>query len=302
MTTVLWDADYLVYGAGFAVEHKHYIVTRADAPDTVYGLYEDAEGKNKAVEAIETAGGTPLTYTRHFLEDFALERAQRNAASMISSTLDRLGMSRKDCAFYLTGKRNFRDAIATLRPYKGNRDKSSRPLLYREVREFLMAEYAAVVIEDKEADDEIAYQAAWHRDNRRPHVILHVDKDLYQIPGLHYVPGKGYKEVSEAWGKTFFYRQVLTGDTVDNIPGVYRLGAKRAKELLPKPLPPEDMWRICLDQYLAAAKRYGPEKVGYDATQEAAFEAAVENARLLYLLEWPQHDLMWNPPEIISYG
>lgn len=64
-------------------------------------------------------------------------------------------------------------------------------------------------------------------------VIVTLDKDLDQVAGWHYnfVTKKRYWVTPEE-GKYFFYQQVLTGDRIDNIPGLPKVGPVKAKKIL----------------------------------------------------------------------
>ena len=55
---------------------------------------------------------------------------------------------------YLTGSNNFRNDIATVKPYKGNRQKP-KPYHYKNARAYIMSLPNAVMVEGMEADDAI---------------------------------------------------------------------------------------------------------------------------------------------------
>lgn len=70
-------------------------------------------------------------------------------------------------------------------------------------------------------------------------ICVTIDKDLKQVPGYSWLPPIEpdspqseviYTSVDEAdW---FFHRQWITGDSTDNIPGIWKLGPKKAEALL----------------------------------------------------------------------
>lgn len=157
-----------------------------------------------------------------------------------------------DYELYLTGKDNFRDKIATVRPYKGNRDKQHRPIYYNEIREYMIDKYHAVVVDNQEADDALAieqytqYSTAIEANKQmrlegsdiEPHfttVICTVDKDLMMIPGNNYnwATDKLVWRTEDECNR-FFHTQLLTGDLTDNIVGVPGIGAVKAKQILDK--------------------------------------------------------------------
>src|SRR5574343_1568457 len=64
-------------------------------------------------------------------------------------------------------------------------------------------------------------------------IIVTLDKDLDMIPGLHYnwVKNTIY-DVNEDEALRFFYKQLLIGDTSDNIVGIRGIGPVKAKTLI----------------------------------------------------------------------
>ena len=115
----------------------------------------------------------------------------------------------------------------------------------------------AKVIRDIEADDAMAID---HTSDPNNTIICSRDKDLRQIPGNTYSwelgrqAAFGPMEVDElGWltldkekrklsgvGYMFFASQVLTGDTVDNIPGLKGCGPVAAYNMLERCSSPEE--------------------------------------------------------------
>jgi 5'-3' exonuclease len=178
-----------------------------------------------------------------------------------------------DYILYLTGGGNFRHDVAVTAPYKGNR-KGAKPLLLPAIREYAIGYWEAVMIEGEEADDAIATAASSAHLNDDP-IMVSIDKDFDQVAGMHYnfVKKEEYFVSSEI-GLKSFYKQILTGDSIDNIIGVDGIGAGGAHELIGNCRKETDMWDICEDQ------------LGYDR--------ALENARLLWLRRTAGQ--MWMPP------
>jgi DNA polymerase-1 len=108
-------------------------------------------------------------------------------------------------------------------------------------------------------------------------VIASVDKDLDQIAGWHYnfVKKIGYNITPEE-GMYRFYKQILTGDSADNIIGIRGVGPVTADKLLSEATDEMEMYAICLEQY------------------EGNEERVIENARLLWLRRY--EDELWQPP------
>lgn len=172
---------------------------------------------------------------------------------------------------HLTGWDNFRNKIAVTAPYKGNR-KAEKPVHYHLLREYLVDSWGSTVSSGMEADDMLAIRATELGDSS---VIVSLDKDLDQVPGWHYnFSKKSLYHIDPEEGMRRFYKQMLTGDRVDNIVGVRGIGDKKAEKLLAKKTELE-MWKLCV-------KMLGQDR-------------AIENAHLLYMLR--THDDTFTPPQ-----
>lgn len=169
---------------------------------------------------------------------------------------------------YLTGKGNFRDEIAKTKPYKGTR-KDNKPWHFNNLTVYMRDVLGAIVVDGLEADDRMTID---HLASEGRTIICSRDKDLRQVPGWFYswelgrqaefgpvnvskigglskvsVLGKSHKLIGT--GLSFFYSQCLTGDTVDNIPGLPKCGPVRAFELLSGRGTPEDMLTSLCEAY-----------------------------------------------------
>lgn len=189
-------------------------------------------------------------------------------------TLDFPFPTEDDYHIYLTGNTNFRNDIAKTAPYKGQR-KQERPDHLNTVRKHLVDNYHTTVSEGEEADDLIAIEATRVGEGA---IIASIDKDFLQVPCKHFNFTKGsWATVTEEGGLKFFYTQVLTGDTVDNIKGVPGIGPKKAEKILEWATTEQELYKACLDAY------------------EGNVELLLENARLLWLRRYPGE--MWNIPD-----
>lgn len=132
---------------------------------------------------------------------------------------------------YLSGQDNYRYKVAKTKPYKGNRATMVRPKYLEATREFLVEFCNAIVVNGYEADDAIATDMVV---NGAIHVG--VDKDMFQIAGRHYnYVKKEWIEVSPDQAILNLYRQILMGDTSDNIPGLPKVGEKKAFNAIQNP-------------------------------------------------------------------
>lgn len=163
-------------------------------------------------------------------DDEPLENVLHSAKLMLFNIWDRFP-NREYHKIFLSGKNNFRDKLATIKIYKGNRDPSHRPKFYSEIKEYLVNIHKAEIVNGMEAEDACGIQQYSCKDKST--VIVGVDKDLLTVPGYHYNPKKDILHyVSLAGANYNFWNQVLQGDRVDNIRGIDGVGPKKAEKLL----------------------------------------------------------------------
>ena len=178
-----------------------------------------------------------------------------------------------DWHLYLTGSNNFRLNIAKTAVYKGNRT-APKPPHHKELREHLVKHWGAIVFEGIEADDAIATDSTKMGDTC---IMASVDKDFDQLEGWHYnfVKHKHY-HVDKVSGLKFFYRQIVMGDSADNIIGIRGIGDKRARAMFEEVEDEKELYRICVEAY------------------EGDEDRVIENARLLWLRRYENQT--WEPP------
>ena len=132
---------------------------------------------------------------------------------------------------YITGSSNFRYQIANEKEYKGNRSDARKPNHYESLRNYLTEKWGFELVEGEEADDAIGIAAYGMRAGA--FCIMSLDKDLDMLRGWHYNFVKDILYyITEAQAIKNFYTQILTGDRVDNIPGLHGIGPKKAEKIL----------------------------------------------------------------------
>jgi len=161
---------------------------------------------------------------------FSTQDVSENIAlSRLNAYLDEIlfNSGASDYICYLTGSNNYRK---TLYPeYKANRVQE-KPLHYHLLKQYLIDHEAAILEEDQEADDALGIAQTAGNDTT---IICSIDKDLHQISGRHFNFVKNeHTFVTPEEGTYFFYQQLLTGDRVDNIPGLPKVGPVKAKKIL----------------------------------------------------------------------
>lgn len=218
--------------------------------------------------------GDIIVYSVGFAaNDDPLANALHSVKVLIQSIIDAIDADWYE--IYLTGKGNYRDDVATIKPYKGNRAESAKPFHYDAIRKYLIDKHEAIVCEGYEADDAMAMEQYANKDSMST-CICSLDKDLQMIEGLHYNWRKGETTVvTEIGALKNFWIQMLTGDTVDNIAGCYGIGKKKAEKILSEYNSWNDM--KCIVGYHYATCLYK----GNEYTDPE--KAMLENARLLWM-------------------
>lgn len=273
----LIDADVLVYELGFC------------------GEYVDDDGEKQIRE---------WEFVQELLDQRIREIEEECWANEPSTlfltndpTLNRMWNRRRKAQGLepITYKPNFRIARATSKVYKGQR-KQEKPFHRENIRAYMLDNYDVVVANGLEADDMLAVTQT--RAEPLTTIICSRDKDLRMVEGMHFCwpCGKqsqwGPKQVNKlgeldydagrnkltGTGSKFFFSQLITGDRVDNIPGLPRGGPRLAFELLEGKRSESDMLR-------AVAQRY-EDKLG-DGWED-------------YMRE--QIDLLWMVRELDSNG
>jgi hypothetical protein len=266
---ILVDGDVVAFRAGFGAEHMEYDVVyydeafdedvsircryHKDAKAVVENLPEGIEAEIEKVHILE-----PLSHALH------------NVGTIMANILEQCGGTKRDLVTYLSGpsEDNFRMEVATIKPYKGNRNKAWRPTYEQEIKAHLVKNWKGEYTLGQEADD--ALGIAQSKEDWGESVIVTNDKDLDMIPGCHYnfVKDERYTITPDVAIQYFWY-QMLVGDSTDNILGCPGIGEARAKKAL-KDVPPLKLeaavWALYVQSY------------GW-----AAWPALKENARLLWI-------------------
>lgn len=276
----LIDADSFVYRCGFAVEKTLYLVECED------GRHWHPAGLKEMHENEEVGD---VVWTRR--EVGTLEECLSLTDSKIRTAIQDANVT--DPFLYLSPvSGNFRDNIATIRKYKGNRDGHVKPVYYSELRDHLVSAWGARIVVGREADDQVSFLARYHQSQGREVVVVGQDKDLYQIPGNHFnwVTGDDV-QLTEYDARAWFWTQTLSGDSGDNILGCYRVGPAKARALVQaeRDMSDNHMWPIVVAQYAKAIKL--PSCPYADKQPELV---ALEMARLVRL-NTLAHEGLWNP-------
>ena len=184
-----------------------------------------------------------------WMREKIIEKSVRRLCDMgdnLFLDLDDVGVRVDHVEYFITAARHsVRKKIDPL--YKSHRKPNK---WVTKIRKHLLEANFAITSDEYEADD-LIYDRAMQLGEENC-VILTMDKDLRQIPGIHFdyyrpvakvidedgnekkekQPCRGLDLVSPDQAKRFFWYQMLTGDHGDFIKGVPGIGPRRAEKLL----------------------------------------------------------------------
>jgi 5'-3' exonuclease len=180
----------------------------------------------------------------------------------------------KDYVMAMGGPDNYR--IDLYSEYKRSasrvKSKSNKPDWFDDLKSWTVEFYDGCIITDNcEADDMVRIWAVEAKKANIQHCVVTIDKDLDCIPGTHYNPRtKQIYQIDKEWADYFYWKQLLMGDSVDNIPGIYGIGPKKAEGILKGAKnKKERIKRICREYH--------------DAYGEEGFNSMLLNGKLLHI-------------------
>jgi len=196
-----------------------------------------------------------------------LEEALEGIDMRITQMLNITGCTQY--AGFLTQGKCFRYNIATTKPYKYNRKRGDKPIIFPAIKEYLKQKWKFTYVPELEADDLVS---VYHDPLKT--VICSPDKDvLYQNKVSNYNYGKTeFTTVDENESLCFLWKQVLMGDSTDGITGIPKVGPKTADTWLENLLPVE-MPTFVLNKYI--------EKFG----NSEGIHRFTETFKLVYILK-----------------
>lgn len=251
----LIDGDILRYEIGFCGEYDEIDEATGEKKHHVREfdfVAELLDGRIKGI--IEDTGATepPILYLT----------GSNTSTKIINRSLQYLGEPEIQLAV------PFRERVATVKPYKGTR-KEGKPFHFDNLTAYILGNYDTRVSNSLEADDLLCIEQ-YSRLLSADTIICTRDKDLRQCPGWQFgwecgkqasfgptfVDNKGglvfHDGDLKGTGTKFFFAQMLTGDTVDNIPGCPKVGPVKAFDILSKCNTKREHERAVIEAYQKA--------------------------------------------------
>jgi hypothetical protein len=247
---VLFDYDPLLYACGPLAEERFVKATNIHTGDAYevanrtafYGHWKKKQGGLLAKmneEAIKPLTAEDFTY-EDVQEPTNVKWATNALDAMIEKVLEKFGTNQY---YGYVGKgKVFRHDLATIVPYKDGRDNALKPLCIDYLKQYLVKQHNAKIIETIEVDDQCTIDsveafAAWKKGEREALVTGAVDKDyrcgpihMYNMNDETYDTIDGFgklwiqssvsasgakKREVKGCGRIWLVHQVLSGDDAD---------------------------------------------------------------------------------------
>jgi len=275
MTIALIDADGIRYAAAHVADKTSYqLYAKGNTDFNELNIIEELQYHKDLKKFVKKEFGKELSdfTVNKVVNPMSAAQACNILDTMITGIFKNTGAT--EAKFFLSPSKNFRHDIAITKEYKGSR-KTEKPTHFGIVGEHLQKRYGAVVQDNIEADDALAMWSEIYHNEGIPSVIVSEDKDLKTIHGAHYdFKKKESIYIHPETSEYLLYKQILTGDSGDDIPGLPRIGPKTADKIL--------SGITCTKDLKEAVKQAYIDKVGYgwDVYLE-------EQANLIYIRRDP---------------
>lgn len=214
------DSDTPAFASAISCEDYHYETPEGDC----YRRKGDAPKS--------THGSLIQVWEATAPPQFAVSRCEK----FIQTIIEEAGCD--DYVLFIGGDGNFRYDLPTPKgfPYKGNRAEMHTPFYLEECKNYLKECHPTVVCDGYEADDGCGILMSTGMEGYDELLLCHIDKDMDMIEGNHMrwsrnINGKvhpaEFYTISKEEANRHFYMQLLSGDSTDNIPGLYKLTGKK---------------------------------------------------------------------------
>ena len=207
---LLIDADMLAHAAANLYSGKQYLLDYSGGSMQVT--------RKRELNDICFELGIDKKEIRIVYVDTPLENALHTIKLRMGSIIKETGAT--SYQNYVSGQDNYRMDVCP--NYKANRVGVHKPQHLDACFEYLIDRWDAIVCDGEEADDALGINQT------EDTCICSLDKDLNCIPGWHY----NWKTKTKYWvsgveALRCFYKQLITGDTIDNISGLSEKAPKR---------------------------------------------------------------------------
>lgn len=266
---LLIDADSIIYRAGFNCEYHQTTLSKD-------GEVVQTKSKKEIKKLISNDFKVVEEEDILLPTNIAIATAKNQLHKIIESNPSRVVYVFLDPHTRSWRRRFYPD-------YKANR-KQPKPKYYDIIYDYIETNYCVIKRKYHEADDMVSIYANTVSKDNCDYTIAGIDKDLRQIPGRHYSYISGeYLDINPWTADYNFYRQLLTGDVADNIPGLKGIGVKKSHAILRECDNEIDMWNTVQKFYSRIAPNLGAKDI-------------ILRATMLKLLTKQGEFKLWQPP------
>lgn len=240
---VLIDADSLIYKSACPCETHMYCLYSEDGKEIMQFQYKQ-ELIDFVSDEWHDSWGEDFLWVKLMTHIEPLENAIFNIDMYVNAIIEDTGA--EEYALYLSKGDTFRHELHE--EYKANRPR--KPVYFDDLFDHLVKTYKALYVDGTEADDLVSADAYFMLESGKEYIIAHIDKDLDMIEGKHFNYNSFedyYIDKNEALAN--FYRQLLIGDTTDNIKGVHGIGKVKASRLVTPLMTEQQMFEVVDDLY-----------------------------------------------------
>lgn len=202
--------------------------------------------------------------------------------------IEDMGVEYTEAIHFVEGSGNVRKALSTT--YKASRKKRGQPPLRGDVTRYVLNQYTSHEATNVETDDCVA--VTWYKyHDKYDLIVASPDKDLRQLPCIYFDTyhdrddDKRMYKISKEESERFFWRQVLMGDSGDDVSGIHGIGEVKSKKIIPNSLSSSLMPRVVYREYL---KYYGVGK------------ARLEFFKAYSLMKLPKHGITYPRLEMFT--
>jgi len=290
--TVLLDGDIVAYRVAAAADGRHY---------TIKGVVENTNRKElkrfrykKEANKYADQHSLPTSDIELAFDPEPWDKAVLSVDSMIATIKEsyRQRGFEPDVYTFITGESNFRYELFP--DYKKSRKNIRRPEHLKKCKVHLVGKHNAVGASGLEADDLIGMateklMVGWDEVNGSMAVsIASVDKDFVTLlrhgVELYDFTTESATTLTPREAMVYFYKQLLIGDTSDDIPGIKGVGPQTAIKVLKGCNTDGEMCKAVLAEYQSRM----------DLTDEETVKLVLRNGRLLHLTR--EFGKLWEIP------
>jgi|AntDeeMinimDraft_5_1070356.scaffolds.fasta_scaffold08114_3 hypothetical protein len=291
------DSDILKYQCGFAAQKTVYHLY--DAAGEHVDTFPNASDCKSHLEELEDFLGIDITKYRR--ESEVIVGEEQDAIDACDQLIKSLKKSCpcKEYVFYLSGKNNFRDKIATLYQYGHNRVNVAKPVWIESVVSHLKSKYAAKVVDGLEGDDLVSVGLVASTKKGKLAVHLGCDKDVKKgTCGWHYdFKANQFIYTTQEEALNFVYCQAVAGDSVDGFHGIPNVGMKKAEKIFANCTTEREMYEAGVEAYRKYFGSLHKYKSWDDKQMEKDPEGLfLENMHLAWILK--EKDRFYKVPEV----